>query len=99
MKRHAKIAKILSAVWLGAYLGFGLPLSLTYGLNVELKNLPPAMQWISFFVVLLLLYPLLWIIRHHAKHGQLKHLLVVVYILLFAFSAWILAAILSFLQR
>ena len=99
MGRYAKIVKCLCAIWLGAYLVFGVILSLTVGVNVEMDSLPLVTQVIIYCVNALLLYPLLWVIHHYAKLAQMKQLRTIVRIVLILFSFWILAGAISFLRN
>ena len=99
MGRYTKIVKFLCALWLGAYLVFGVILSLTVGVNVEMDSLPLMTQVIIYCVIALLLYPLLWVIHHYAKLAQMKNLTVIARIVLTLFSFWILAGVVSFLRN
>lgn len=99
MKSHNAIAKALSALWLGSYLLYGVTSILRFGANVKMENLQFNEQIITSLIVVLFFYPLLWIIRHHAKLAHMKHLLRISNIVIVLFSYWILAMIVFFLRR
>ena len=98
MKSHNLIAKSLSVVWLVSYLLYGTGSLLAFGPNVNMENLQSEAQILTGLIVVLYFYPLLWIIRHHARLAQMKRLLLTVNIAVILFSFWILAMIVFFLR-
>ena len=99
MKTHIVKAKTLSVVWLVSYLLYGVGSLLAFGPNVNMENLQLEAQIFTSLIVMLYFYPLLWIIRYHAKLAHMKRLFLIANIVIGLFSFWILAMIVSFLRR
>ena len=98
MKSHASVVKVLGWTWLGSYLICALVNTVLFGFRARIDDLDLPVQIIVVLIVALYFYPLLWIIRYHAKCAKMDGLVVGITVAICVFSFWLFAAIIHFLR-
>ena len=95
MEKSKRIAKRLSILWLVTLLVLGVLVNVyetiaVYKGNASAISILSPLHVAVSLVTALYFYPLLYLIRHHAKQAQMKKLAAVALAMIFFFSAWLL---------
>ena len=103
IKQHEVKARLLWKIWILSFIAMGI-LSIIYNLyslcangEIPVKMLSPH-QIVTWLIVFIYLFPLLWMVRYHALCSKMKSLLTFSNFLIVFIGLWLIAGLVAMIH-